>query len=216
MPIDLDVAPTSANQPLSKRDEIDVLLAEYNRLSAETMMYIEQYSPKFTVFGAFVLSAFAFAFQHTDYQMIYAVIPLFIFLIGYIQIAQVHIITAQAGRIRNIESRISVLNGGVYIMQWESKVAIKLLYPPLINVQLKGPAKQRVRRPNPIFMSVVFVLIAMLPLLAYSTWKAYRFIPPRWNTAYVALIVVFFVGISLQAFSFFTFGRITDDIDYEA
>jgi hypothetical protein len=216
MPIEPAATATNADQPLSKRDEIDVLIVEYNRLSAETMMYIEQYSPKFTVFGAFVLSAFAFAFQHAEYQVVYAVIPLFIFLIGYIQIAQVHIITAQGGRVRNIESRIKEINNGVSIMEWESKVAMKLIYPPFVNVQLKGPAKRRVRRPNPIFMSVVFVLIAMLPLLAYSTWKAYCFIPRGWNLAYVALIVVFFIGISVQAFSFFTFGRISDAIDYQA
>ena len=201
---------------LSKMDQVKVLLAEYNRLGTEIKMYIEQYSPKFTVFGVFVLSAFAFAFQHADYQIVYAVIPLFIFLIGYIQIAQVHIMMAQGGRIRNIESRIKDLNGGVPLMEWESRVAMKLVFPPFINVQLKGPAKRRVRGPNPIFMSVVFVLIAMLPLLAYSTWKAYRFIPPKWNVAYLIVIVFLSVGISIQAFAFFTFGRITDLIDYES
>src|SRR5438874_2640274 len=59
--------------------QVQVLLAEYNRLSAEIKMFIEQFSPKFSLFGVFVLSAFAFAFNNHDYPVVFAIIPFFIY-----------------------------------------------------------------------------------------------------------------------------------------
>jgi hypothetical protein len=186
---------------ISMDNEIQLLTTEYESLRAEQKLYIEQYSPKFTILGTFVLSAFAFAFQHADYQIIYVVIPLFILLLGYVQIAQVHIISALGLRIRKIEERVRELNRGRPILGWESDIALKLIYPPIIARHNLLPM------PNPILMSVLLIIIAMLPLLAYSVLRAVSFLGHFWGTTYLGFILVLVAGASLQAFSFFLVGK---------
>jgi len=203
-----------SNASLTKEKQAEILLVEYDRLSAEVRMFVEQYSPKFTVFAVFVLAAFAFAFQNPAYQIIYVAIPLFVFLIGYTSVAQGHIISILVGRIRAIEEKITLLNGGEPILEWETKIASKLFLPALIRIRLIG-RKRRWIIPNPILLSVVFIILTVLPMIIYSTWKAYSFIPSPWNKAYASLVIVSFVGIAIQSFSYFFFGSIMDRIDFD-
>lgn len=196
-------------------DELDLLKIEYEALRSEIRMYIEQYSPKFTIFGVFVLSAFTFAFKNPKYQIIYLIIPLFIFVIGYVTITQAYLITLCAARIRSIERRIAELNQRIPLLLWEHKICMKMVYPLILRLYLKGEGNKRIMMLNPIFICVISIIFAVLPLLAYCIWKSYLFFPSPWNILYTSFLALVSLGILIQSISFFRMGRLTDQIDYE-
>lgn len=195
---------------LTKRDEIDILLTEYNQLNTQARMYVEQLSPKFTTFAVFVLSALAFALQNPSYNLVYPIIPLFVFLLTSFTAGQFYIIGIIAGRVRAIESRIKNLNGGSPILEWESKVTPKYIYAALVRVPLKGKTGT-IKIPSPQFIGVIYMVVSVLPLVIYSTYKSFFVIPKPMNIVYIVFVGVSSLVIIAEAFSFFIFDKISDD-----
>lgn len=197
---------------LTTSDKIEILMHDYDNMRAEIRMYIEQYSPKFSIFGIFVLSAFVFAFQNPKYQLVYIIIPFFIFVIGFFTIAQAYIITLIGSRIRIIENDINKLNNGKNILNFETEIAYTMVYPPLIKLLLKNSKKKRIL--NPIFISVVSLIIAVFPLILFCLYKAYYFINNPFNYIYIIFIFILSLLLIMQCFSFFKLGSLTETIDY--
>ncbi len=188
---------------LNHRDEIDILLTEYKFLTDHSRMYVEQFSPKFSVFAIFVLSGSAFAFQNPQYAIIFAMIPVFIFLIGFVTISQVYILTVWSRRLAAIENRIKELNGGISILQAASEISPRYIYTPLVWFRFRF-AKKPIRIANPILIAVVFMVLTSLPLIAYSTWKTYLILPPPGGMIYSLLsIMASIVMVALSFISFF-------------
>lgn len=215
--------PTSAsNKPkngskehdhLTKRDEIDILLTEYNRLSTQARMYVEQLSPKFGISAVFVLSAFAFALQDESHRFVFLIIPPFIFLLTSITAAQFYLVSVLAGRIREIERRIETLNGGKAILKWETEVATRYVYSSLVRVRLKGKRRKRLRILNPQVLAVIFTAIACIPLVYYPTKESYSILPKPWNIVYVIVSSLSSIVLIASAFSFFRIDMNFDDIE---
>lgn len=191
--------------------EIDLIKMEYERLTAEIRLYTEQYSPKFSAFGIFVLSAFSFAFTNNKYDVVYAIIPLFIFVIFYVTIAQSHIMTVLSGRVKNVEKRIKHLNGGKPILEWEHRIVNKFILPPIITYKLAKNEDITRHIPNPIFCSVIVIIIAVLPLFGYSLYRAYGFfqreLSPWAGIAFIIFCIAIFIGMIIQGLSFFFIGK---------
>ncbi len=192
---------------LSKRDEVDILLAEYNRLSRHAQMYVEQLSPRFTIFAVFVLSALAFAFQEPSHEIVYPIIPLFVFLLTSITAAQFHLIGMIDRRLRAIENRIKILNGGRAILEWESDLAFKHVYTYTVPGRLKGKWLSKglsiIWNLTPQVLAVIFMVLSFLPLIGYSTYRAFFIIPKPWNSLYLIFISLCSFKVIIIAFSFF-------------
>ncbi|MBM3925419.1 MAG: hypothetical protein FJ320_05440 [SAR202 cluster bacterium] len=136
---------------LSEDKVIDLLVEEYRFVRAEIRMYVEQYSPRFSIFAVFVLSALAFAFENPKYDVIYTIIPIFVFVILFLTIAQTHLIMSLATRARNIEYEIQAMNKGNPILKWESLYVLSLVVPPIIKLKLKGKnVRSQITAINPI------------------------------------------------------------------
>jgi len=196
---------------LTKLDQVNILLAEYTRLSSHARSYVEHFSQKFTLFGLFVLSAFAFALQNPAYQVIYIMIPFFVFFIGFVTTSQVYIITVLSGRLKIIEKRIKDLNGGNYILEWENRVAPKYVFTFLIKVRTKGRKGSEITIPNPTVIAVIFMLLPAQPLIIYSSWRAYSIVPSPWNLVYILVVTISDIVMILQSFYFYIFGQISED-----
>jgi hypothetical protein len=178
-------------------------------------MQVEQLSQKFTLFAVFVLSAFALAFQNTGYRIIFAIIPFFIFFIGFVINSQSYINTVLSGRMKAVERRIRDLNEGIYILEWESNVAPRFIFTFLTTLRLRVRSKSEVRLPNPVLVAVAFMLLTAQPLITYSSWKAYQLLFIPWNIVYIVIVIVFDILMIAQSFSFFIFGQISDQIDQD-
>lgn len=181
-------------------------------MAAEIRMYVEQYSPKFNIFGILVVSAITFAWQNPAYELIYPIIPYFLFVICGVTIAQAYIITCLGERIRQIEKRIANLNAGKLVLTWEHIMAMQLIYPPWLKVRRKDAGV--FRGPNPVFWSVVLMIIAVLPLVVFCLVKSWRVIPFPLNTLYLVLTGALFVIVAWYGTSFFRLGSITSNLDY--
>lgn len=83
--------------------QVDVLLTEYRRLSDEIALHVKGYSPKLSTFMIFLIAALSYAFGNQGYDIVFVVVPMAVFAIGYVTIAQTYIIAAQTIRIREIE-----------------------------------------------------------------------------------------------------------------
>ena len=111
---------TNEHEKLSQHaEELALLRMEYERMSAEIRMYVEQYSPKLSIFGTFILGAITFAWGDNKYSAVYPMVPYFLFLLSGVTISQAYIITCLAERVRQIEARVAHLNGGKMILEWE-------------------------------------------------------------------------------------------------
>jgi hypothetical protein len=199
---------------ISVNEEIALLRMEYERMTGEIRMYVKEYSPKLSVFGIFVLGAVTFAWSNVKYDMVFLIVPYFLFLIAGVTISQAYIITCLAERVRQIERRVKELNGDKWLLRWESLMATKLIYPPLINVKTKNG--KRFRAINPIFAAVILMIIAVVPIVVFCIfriWKSNLFTSSFFwlystITSFLFLIVVF------GAISWFRLDRITSNIDF--
>lgn len=203
---------TRSVRNLTIEQELGLLRMEYERMASEIRMYVEQYSPKFNIFGVLVISAITFAWQKPDYALVYPIIPYFLFVICGVTIAQAYLITCLAERVRQIEARIADLNGGTLILTWEHVMAMKLIYPPWLKMPKKDGGV--FRGPNPVFGSVVLTIIAVLPVVVFCLAKSWGVIPSPWNTVYLILTGALFAIVLWYGTSFFRLGSITSSLNY--
>lgn len=193
----------AASTRLTTRDQIDILLTEYQLLMQHSRMYVEQFTPKFSVFAIFVLSGFGFALQYPQYPIVFAMIPVFILLIGFVTISQVYILTVWAKRLAAIENRIKNLNEGEAILKASSEIAPKSIYTPWVTFRLKFTGTNRI--PNPILIAVIFMVLTSVPLIVYSIVKVWSLLPGPWNLVYTGLAAV--ASIVMVLLSFLSFHR---------
>jgi hypothetical protein len=206
----------STGSGLSNADTISILLAEYERLTAEIRMYIEEFSPRFNIFAVLVVSSFGFALQNEQKQWvyyIYAIIPLFLLLVGYVQIAQAYLITVTASRIRAIEKRFRDLNQGTPVMEWESIVVPKLIAVLMVRAKLK-PSGKRLGTPNPLFISVIFIFVASLPIFLYCIGRMYQHLSCLLAAAYIIPVAASLILAFCQSLFFFRLTSRLDAVDY--
>lgn len=199
---------------LGLENELDLLKIEYIRMSEEIRMYVKEYSPKFTIFGTLVLALFTFAFENPKYQIVYTIIPLFMFVIAAVTISQAYVLGCNSARIRGIERRVRDLNGGTPVLLWEHNMALKLFYPPMLKLKMKNKSNHY-HGLNPIFLSVLLILLAVLPLIFYCLYKSFIFLSFPYNYIYTALIGLVLLLMSFQSFTFFKLGNLFDEIDWE-
>lgn len=205
----------SGSDHLTTQDQVNVLLVEYTQLTAQSRMHVEQVLQKFALFAAFVLTAFTYASQNPRSQIIFAAIPIFILLIGFITNSQAYLNTVLAGRIKAIEKRINELNRGKDIqekgiLEWESNIAPKFIFSVLPRLRLKDREKTK-GWPNPILVAVVFSHLTGQLLFIFSSWRAYGYLHPQsapGTIIYISIIILCDILMILQSFSFFIFGQI--------
>ena len=203
---------TQPNQGLTVEQELGLLQMEYERMATEIRMYVEQYSPKFNIFGILVISAITFAWQNPQYAMVYPIIPYFLFVICGVTIAQAYILTCLSERLRQIETRIAELNAGKLILTWECVMSMKLIYPPWLKIPKKDG--KVFSGPNPVFGSVVLTNIALLPVITFCFIKSWNIIPSPWNILYLAFTATLFAVVIWYGTSFFRLGDIMSSLKY--
>lgn len=206
---------TPRETAISPSEELTLLRMEYERMAAEIRMYVSEYNPKLTVFGTFVTGAITFAWGDSKYNLVYPLIPYFLFLIAGITMSQAYIITCLAERVRQIEARIAQMNGGHPILNWESVLALKLIYPAVLRVPKKGGGLYIAV--NPILCSVVLMILAVVPVVGfclYRTW-ALHVIPGPASIIYIAATLSFFLIILIMSFSWFRLANIMTALDFE-
>jgi hypothetical protein len=184
---------------MDSNKQIDVLLAEYNRMTAEIRMYVQEYSPRFNIFGAIGLGAIAFAWKEPKYEIVFAIIPYLIMLVGSVTAAQAYIISCLALRIRDIEDEIEKVNGAP-LLQWESRYATAFVFSPILRAR-NG------RVLSPIVVSLALVVVTIGAILAFCVWRAYDVLQAPWGLIYVVVTSSVFALLVGCALSFFRVGN---------
>lgn len=206
---------TSGHKGIGAIEELELLRMEYERMGAEIRMYVSEYNPKLTVFGTFVTGAITFAWGDAKYNLVYPLIPYFLFLIAGITMSQAYLITCLAERVRQIEARVAQLNDGQPILTWESVLALRLIYPPVLKIAKKDGG--RYVAVNPILCSVVLMILAVVPVVGfclYRTWSLHV-IPGAAGLIYIAVTLLFFLIILIMSFSWFRLANIMNALDLE-
>jgi len=201
---------------LNTSQELSLLQMEYGRMAAEIQMYIKEQSPKFAIFGTVVVGAITFALGNDKYNCVYPIIPYFLFLVTAVTISQAYVIACLGERVRQIERRVTELNGQVPILTWESKMATKLIYPPFINIPRKDNVLKSSKAINPIFSAwalIIIIEILIVGFCFYKTWKG-DVIPDNILPFYYGITTAIFVGV-WSSISFFRLGAITDSLNYD-
>ena len=206
---------------LKQSDKIDLLKMEYEKLTSEQRMYIEQYAPTLNIFGVTVLAGFAAALANTDYQAIYLFIPFVLFMIVHIGIGQAYMVAALGLRIRAIEETLKEMNAGEAILEWEHCYAPILVFSPWIRLPPRQGSSAKGFL-NPTFLTVIFMVLFGSILIIGCSLKAFLYINAGlglnscWAWSYVAVITLFTLGAIVQSFSFFRIGYYTPHVDIRA
>jgi hypothetical protein len=179
---------------------VDVLITEYNRLSAEIRMYVQEFSPRLTIFGTIGLGAIGFAWGNERYQIVFAIIPYLIMFIGSVTSAQAYIISCIALRLREIEDEISEINGAP-VLRWESHCATGFIF----SVVLKTKSGRRAI--NPIVVSLSLAVLTIGAIIFFCIVRSFLFLPNPWGGVYVVITVSTFGLLIGCALSFFFVGR---------
>lgn len=201
---------------ISATEKVELLKLEYEKLTAEQRMYVEQYTPTLNVFGVTVLAGFAAALVDTKYQAVYPLLPLVLFMIAYIGIGQTHMVASLGLRIRRIEEEFRVMNGGQAIIEWEHIYAPRLVFAPVVRLSLKNQTAKKCFV-NPTLMAGIYMGFAGAFLVIWCCIKAFYFINGSWGLApawgYIIGTVILTLGTIIQSFGFFTLGGLASRID---
>jgi len=168
-------------------------------MTAEIRMYVKEYSPRFNIFGAIGLGAIAFAWKEPKYEIVFAIIPYLIMLVGSVTVAQAYIISCLALRIRDIEDEIATANGSP-LLQWEGRYATAFIFSPVLRAK-SGRAL------NPIVVSLALVVVTIGAILTFCVWRAYDVLSSPWGFIYVAVTACVFALLVGCALSFFRVGN---------
>lgn len=191
-------------------EELGLLKVEYERMAAEIRMYVEQYSPKFTIFGSVILGAIVFAWGGGGrYACVYPLVPYLMFAIAAVSIAQSYVIACLAERIKQIELRIADLNGGVPIMKWESDIALRLIGAAVVVLQDPGGNGRHWRFLNPIVASVGLLLVVVTAVVVFCLVRVVQtgVLSTALAIPYFAITGLLLIGTIWSSFSFFRLGK---------
>jgi hypothetical protein len=202
---------------LAEADKLELLKLEYEKLTSEQRMYIQQYAPTLSVFGVTVLAGFAAALVNSSYQAIYPLIPFALFLIVYVGIGQSYMVAALGIRIRAIEETLAQMNGGSAVLEWEHLYAPILVFSPLVRLPLKEGRKAKGLL-NPTFTIVLFMVLSGCILIGGSSYKSFLYIDSTsssssWAWGYIAVVASLFLGTVVQSFSFLRLGYYAPLVD---
>ncbi len=202
---------------LNTDQRLDVLKAEYVKLSDEVRMFVQQQSSSFTIFGSVVGAALIFCLQgEGEYKVIFPIIPYFIFVIASVSISQAYTLACEAERIRQIEIEINNLNGGIPVMMWESIMARKLIYPPFLKVPKKDK-RGFYYALNPVYGAFCVTTITVIPVVVFCIYKAKDVIVgSTWYLVYLIITSMLSIIILLMSGTFFRMERIMSNLNFES
>ena len=121
---------------LDQKEELDLLKLEYQRLTNEIQMYLKEQYPRFTTAFTIIGAAVTWSVKDDTLWPVFFFVPIFIFAIAYMTVAQMYLTAVLSMRIKHIELRISQLNGGKPILEWEHKYVPKFIvhkHPPVLT-----------------------------------------------------------------------------------
>lgn len=203
---------------ISSADKLDLLKMEYEKLTTEQRMYIEQYAPTLNVFGVTVLAGFAAALVHSQYQIIYPFLPFVLFIIAYIGIGQTHMVAALGLRIKAIEEELRTANNGEPILRWESLYAPRLVFAWRIRLRLKGPSETK-GFVNPMVVVGGCIGLSGIVLVICCCYKAGILLTKHYGHCvaciYILVIISFAVITIWQSCGFFRLGKWAPRLDLD-
>jgi len=205
---------SETTQQFPAEKQVEILLQEYNNISAGIRQQIEQYPAKLTLFSAMVLGAFAFALKEPKFEFVFLAIPLLLLVVASTALLHAFMHVAGMGRIRVIEQKIRSINGGVPILEWEHKVCRTLMSPVLIRLPLRENSGRTFPLLNPIYSTAALAVLISLALVIYSVYRSAHYLHSPWDVFYIVAVLVLYVVVFTQLLGLQSLSGSVDEIDY--
>lgn len=171
-------------------------------------LYVQQYTPAFTVFVTLVIAAFTYAINRPSFEIVFVIVPYFVLVIIHLAIGQAYMIAVFGAKLRDLELRFKKMNDDRWLANWESVYAAALVFPPILRLRRTGRSQIRVL--NPVFAATIFIALAVLPMMAYSAWNGHKYLVKVVNLqtgrAYLLVTLLLMIGMVIQGFAFFFVG----------
>jgi len=192
--------------------KVAVLLKDFEALRSEIRMYIQQYTPKFSIFSAFVLSLLFVSDQYNSmYGYLILLVPFTIIAISLLTAAQAYLLNIAASRVSRIEQMINRFAEPSILMEWESRMTPNLVFPLFIGLPVRN-RKRTLYVLNPVVLSVASIVLVILPIFIYSTIKSYWYLNlyyyRSYAIGYVVLVGLLCLIAIAAAVSFFVLGTV--------
>jgi len=193
-------------------NKVDLLLAEYNTLRTEMIMYINKYWQIIGGSGAIIIAGLA---ASEKVQIVYVLLPLIVFITGYIMLTLGFLMMGISGRIKEIERTLSTAYKDDTVMRWERKWSKDVIWPLMVRCHKKGQENHWISLPNPPMTTIgVFILVVAIFVIA-SLFKAWNILSYPYNYGYMILVACLLVYGVFAGYKFIQVQKIIDDPEAE-